>query len=171
MSEVDVTKNEAFEDEFTGSDKLVPVGEAIRYRKRAQLAENQLSELTEKLATVTGEKEGLKDKLGAIELDQKLSGKLVSAGVNDLEAGLLIAKKRLEDDGSSDVDSVVEHLRKEKEYLFAGGERLKLAGMTSGVKEKASSGRTVLERAGRAAAGSGSRRDVQEYLRVRRQYI
>ena len=171
MSEVDVTKLDAFEDELTGGDKLVPVGEAIRYRKRAQLAESHLSELTEKLSAVTGENEKLKVKICAVEIDQELTGKLASAGVNDLETALLIAKKRLEQAEGGDVESVVEQLRKEKEYLFAGIERPKASGMTSGVKEKAPTGRTVLERAGKTAAGSGSRRDVQEYLRVRRQYV
>ena len=171
MSEVEIAKQDAFEDELTGGEKLVPVGEAIRYRKRAQLAESQLSELAEKLSAVTGENENLKVKIGAVALEQELTSKLAAAGVNDLEAALLLAQKRLEQSDGSDAESIVEQLLKEKEYLFASFEKPKASGMTAGVKENASTGRTVLERAGRNAATSGSRRDVQEYLRVRRQYV
>ena len=71
----------------------------------------------------------------------------------------------------ADVDSVIEQLRKEKDYLFARQEIVAAVTKTAGVKEKMPGGRSVLERSARKAATSGNRADVQEYLRVRRQFI
>ena len=171
MSEVDVTKRELIDDDSASGDKLVPVAEAIRYRKRAQAAENQLGELEKKLETIVGENDRLRDKLDTVESQQQLTGKLISAGASDLESAMLITRKRIEQGGDDDVDSVIEQLRREKGHLFGGREALTVASMTSGVRDKRTAGRTALERAGRTAAGSGSRSDVQEYLRVRRQFV
>ena len=41
MSEIDFESQVSSEDEGASSEKLVPVGEAIRYRKRAQRRKKQ----------------------------------------------------------------------------------------------------------------------------------
>lgn len=99
------------------NERLVPVGEAIRYRKRAQAAEQELSELKELHDTQAKELEQLKEQVEA------------EAAVN-------------------------------------------AASMTQGVKETRTGGaRNRLEAAATRAAESGKRADVQEYLRLRRNYV
>ena len=157
--------------EANSSDKLVPVGEAIRYRKRAQVAEKQTSEMSDEMTRLREENDALKGRLGDVEVEQELLGKLSGAGVNDLEAAMLMAKKRMDGRADRDVDAVVGQLQEEKGYLFDALEMPAAAGRTSGVKDKTSTGRKVLESTARRAAQSGSRADVQEYLRLRRQQI
>ena len=100
---------------------------------------------------------------------KELVRKLAAAGSVDLEAAVLMAKVRMT--AGSDVGSVVEQLQKEKSYLFEPLETGMIASRTTGVKERQSGGRRVLENAARRAATSGSRADVQEYLKVRRQFV
>jgi len=170
MSEVDLVSHDLSEDEGLGGDRLVPVGESIRYRKRAQTAEKKLQELSEQLneSKVDGEK--LKVELEAMRLEKQLSNCLVSAGVNDLETAMLVVRERMDGKSAKDVDSVVEQVRNEKGYLFDVLEMGAAAERTSGVKDRSSVGKGVLESVAKRAAVSGSRADVQEYMRVRRRH-
>ncbi|MGA2322791.1 MAG: hypothetical protein ABSG22_02980 [Sedimentisphaerales bacterium] len=160
--------------------KLVPVGESIRYRKRAQGAEKRVEELAGELAEARAEATRLADELKATQKEQELMRRLASEGTRDLEAAMLIAKSRLAGKDQSDLSSVVEQLKKEKQYLFprpgsgqvsetvTGGASPALR--TSSVKEQRS-GAGVLERAAKRAAGTGSRTDLQEYMRRRRSVV
>ena len=49
MSEVDFESQVSSGDEGAGGERLVPVGEAIRYRKRAQSAEQEAVTLQQQL--------------------------------------------------------------------------------------------------------------------------
>ncbi len=171
MSEVDLVSQGLSEDESLGADRLVPVGESIRYRKRAQTAERKLQEISEQLSESKVDGEKLKVELEAMRLDRKLSSCLVSAGVNDLETAMLVARERMDGKGVEDVDSVVEQVRNEKVYLFGGFEMPAAAERTSGIKDRSSAGKGVLESVAKRAAVSGSRSDVQEYMRVRRRFV
>ena len=114
-----------------GPEKQVPVGEAIRYRKRAQAAEKELAELKTRHETQGRELAQLKDT------------------VETLEAGAAAAVP----DG-------------------AAPRRAATPDRTQGVKESRTGGaRTRLQTAARQAAVSGSRADVQAYLRIRRHYV
>jgi hypothetical protein len=151
--------------------KLVPVSEAIHYRRRAQSAEQKLESLAEELEKVKAEAAKATKELDSIRLEQSLREKLAAAGCIDLEASSLIAKARLEEQAGADLDFVIEQLKKEKHHLFADtGERFHLS-KTAGVKERASSGEVVLERAAKKAATTGHRGDLQEYLRLRRNFV
>ncbi len=169
MSEVDFESQELSEDEVLGSGKLVPVGEAIRYRKRAQSVEKQLVEVEQQLKANRKENEQLTGQLNEMKVERELVSRLTAAGANDLEAAVLMAKVRMT--AGSDVGSVVEQLQKEKSYLFEPLETGMIASRTTGVKERSMGGQKVLERAAKKAATSGSRADVQEYLKVRRQFV
>jgi hypothetical protein len=70
-----------------------------------------------------------------------------------------------------DVDSVIDQLRKEKAYLFADMESAMASSRTAGVKQRTGGGRAVLENSAKRAAVSGSRTDVHDYMRVRRQFV
>ena len=49
MSPNEVVPHDLSEDNGNADDRMVPVSQAIRYRKRAQQAEKQLVELTDEL--------------------------------------------------------------------------------------------------------------------------
>ncbi|MHC5059713.1 MAG: hypothetical protein ACYTFK_01320 [Planctomycetota bacterium] len=170
MSEVDFESQVSSGDEAAVAERLVPVREAIRYRKRAQNAENRAAEIEEQLKASRAEGKQLADELNEARFERELLSSLTAAGAKDIEAAVLLAKARIsESDG--DVDSVVVGLRKEKGYLFEDAGPGGAISRTAGVKEKMSGGQSVLARAANRAAASGNRADMAEYLRVRRQFV
>jgi hypothetical protein len=121
----------------------------------------------------------LAEKLKATQKEQELMNKLAAEGTRDLEAALLIAKARLASGDKMDLAGVVEQLKKEKGYLFSrlglGQDGDKSTGgatvRTSPVKEPRQGGAAGIDRAARRAAGTGSRADLQEYMRKRRSVV
>ena len=172
MSDGDFVSQDSSVDEGFNGEHLVPVGESIRYRKRAQAAEQKLAELDGQLQESNERSNGLTAELEELRQDRKLSESLISAGAGDIETALLVAKKRIEaSDGDVNVDSVVESLRKDKDFLFSKNDSSASSMRTLPVRDKTSGVRGAVEKAARNAAGSGSRRDVQEYMRVRRKFV
>ena len=153
------------------STKLVPVAESIRYRKRAQSAEKKIEELTEQLAQAKTQTAELSGQLSDIQTEQKLTRQLVAAGAVDLETAVLIAKARLQDKDDVDVTGVIEHLKKEKQFLFNAGSPGPAPTKTAGARGRATNSQTLLERAAKKAATTGSRTDLHEYLKLRRNYL
>jgi hypothetical protein len=151
--------------------KLVPVSESIRYRKRAQSAEKKIESLGEQLAEAKAEAKKTAEQLKRFQVEQKLVRELTDAGAVDLETAVLIAKARMEEETEADIDNVIKQLKKEKQYLFAGVGRTVTATKTAGAKERMEGSQTVLERAAKKAATTGSRTDLQEYLKLRRNFI
>ena len=154
--------------------KLVPVAESIRYRKRAQSAEKKVEDLTEQLAQTKSQATKISERLSDIEAEQKLTCKLAAAGSVDLETAVLLAKARMEGQTNADLDGVIEQLKKEKQYLFGGVGGVVTVKKTAGAKESAYGGtnnQTILERAARKAATTGNRTDLQEYLKLRRNFL
>ena len=170
MEEVDVERQGLSGDEVVGDEKMVPVSEAIRYRKRAQATEKETYDLQKQLEMTQSQNQKLSDDMTGIKLGQMLIEKLSAAGACDLEAAVVLAKDRMKGTEQADIDTVVEQLRNEKKYLFDALEEVAIP-KTAGAREKQSGGRRVLEGAAKRAAGSGSRADMQEYLRVRRQFV
>jgi len=156
-----------------GSDnlKLVPVAESIRYRKRAQSAEKKAEMLNEQLTEAKSQAAKMSEQLNNTRLEQKLMRRLNAAGAVDLEAAVLIAKAKLEGDNDADLDGLIKHLRKEKQYLFAETNDAMAAKKTAGARERMQNSQTVLERAAKKAATTGNRTDLQEYLKLRRNYL
>ena len=171
MSEVDLDSRVLSEDTDSGDEKLVPVGEAIRYRKRAQGAEKEASDMAKEAKQLRELNEKLTGELEAMRTDHELMRTLSSAGAVDLEAAVLIARSRMADGEEKEIAPVVELLRQEKSYLFGGPPRREVASKTAGVKEKESGGQRVLEGRAKKAAASGSRADVHEYMRSRRRFV
>lgn len=164
-----------------GSDnlKLVPVVESIRYRKRAQSAEKKAEMLNEQLTEAKSQAAKMSEQLNNIRLEQKLIHRLNAAGAVDLEAAVLIAKAKLEGDNDADLDGLIKQLKKEKQYLFAETNPAVLrttgdamaATKTAGSRERMRNSQTILERAAKKAATTGNRTDLQEYLKLRRNYL
>jgi len=171
MSQVESEELISSEDKGAQDERLVPVSEAIRYRRRAQTAEKKLAALDEELAKAKSQSELLAEKLNHVEVEQKLFAKLASAGASDIETAVLLAKAKIEASDEADVDTVIEQLKKEKQYLFAESGLGVQISRTAGAKQKGPSNQNVLERAARKAANSGNRTDLQEYLKLRRNFI
>jgi len=176
MSHIDTDETILSED-TAGQDsidnlKLVPVAESIRYRKRAQNAEKKVETLAEQLRDAKSEAKKMADQLSDIQVEQKLARKLAAAGTVDLETAVLIAKARIDGDRQADLDVVVEQLKKEKQYLFASGNGgVVTTRKTAPAKDRIQNSQTILERAAKKAAVTGNRTDLQEYLKLRRNYI
>jgi hypothetical protein len=174
-----IETQEVLSEDITGASdndntKLVPVAESIRYRKRAQSAEKKVEDLTEQLAQAKSQVTKISERLSDIEAEQKLTSKLAAAGSVDLETAVLLAKARMEGQTNADLDSVVKQLKKEKQYLFGGASGITTVKKTAGAKESTYSGtnnQTVLERAAKKAATTGNRADLQEYLKLRRNFL
>ncbi|MBU1259988.1 MAG: hypothetical protein KJ757_05585 [Planctomycetes bacterium] len=171
MSQIDAEKIEGSEEPEQRGEKLVDVSEAIRYRKRAQAAEQKKTILEQELAERKAEVEKLNQNLSQMTIERQLIDKLVSAGVRDLEAAVIIGRTKLEGDKETTAADVVERLRKEKSYLFNDTPAAAVGAKTSGVKDRLSGATGTLERAAKKAANTGSRADLQEYLRARRNFV
>jgi len=171
-----IETQEVMSEDITGASdndnmKLVPVAESIRYRKRAQSAEKKIEALTEELAEAKSRVAEMSERLSNIQTEQKLTRKLAAEGAVDLETAILIAKARVEDQTEADVDGVVEQLKKEKQYLFADSNRAVTVKKTAGARERIQNSQMILERAAKKAATTGNRTDLQEYLKLRRNYL
>jgi hypothetical protein len=151
--------------------KLVPLSESIRFRKRAQSAEKKIEDLSEQLAEAKAEARTTAEQLRQVQVEQKLVHKLAAAGTVDLETAMLITKARIEGETEADMDSVIKQLRKEKQYLFAITGGTAAAKKTARAKERMEGSHTVLERAAKRAATTGNRTDLQEYLKLRRNFV
>ncbi|MHC4573044.1 MAG: hypothetical protein ACYS76_02740 [Planctomycetota bacterium] len=176
MSSIDTEEDVLSEDTEARGDgdslKLVPVAESIRYRKRAQSAEKKVEALSRELAEVNAKASEVAEQLSNLQVEQELTRKLATVGTSDLETALLLAKAKLGAGGQADLDGVVEQLKKEKQYLFAGQQPVATtAAKTAGAKDRMQNSQTILERAAKRAAGTGSRRDLQDYLRLRRSFV
>jgi hypothetical protein len=150
---------------------LVPVAESIRYRKRAQSAEKKLEVLAEQLAQAQTQTAQLSEQLNSVQAEQKLVRQLAAAGAVDLETAVLIAKARMQGQTQADAAGVIEQLKKEKQYLFGGAGAGAAPAKTAGARDRLTSNETILERAAKKAATSGSRTDLHEYLRLRRNFL
>jgi len=152
--------------------KLVPVTESIRYRKRAQSAEKKVEALAGQLAEAKTQACEMVEQLSNIRAEQELTRKLIAAGTIELEAAVAIAKARLEGKEQADFDGVIEQLKKEKQYLFAGRQNIvTTAQKTAAAKDRMTNKQTILERAAKRAATTGNRTDLQEYLKLRRNFV
>ena len=112
-----------------------------------------------------------KKQLRKVQVEQKLLNKLSAAGTIDLETAVLIAKARMEGETEAEMDNVDRQLRKEKQYLFVEVSGTPAAKKTARAKERIEGSQTVLERAAKRAATTGSRTDLQEYLKLRRNFV
>lgn len=175
MSQIDtdediLSETEAGQEEVV-NQKLVPVAESIRYRKRAQSAEKKIEILTEELTRAKSQAGEMARELSSIRMEQKLTRKLAAAGAIDLETAVLIAKARIGEDTEADLDGAIQQLKKEKQYLFSGTGASATAKKTAGAKDRMQDGCTALERAAKKAATTGNRTDLQEYLKLRRSFV
>jgi hypothetical protein len=170
-SQMEENLSETTEDqELDGGDaaRMVPLVESIRYRKRAQSAEKKAEGLAEQLAEANQKISQMSQDLGDLQVEQKLARKLGAAGATDLEAAVLVAKARIQGKTDADVDACVEQLRREKAFLFGESAQTVTSRKTAGAKDRARQTPTALVQSARKAARTGSRADLQHYMKLRR---
>ena len=173
MNQIENENLSTSEEETAQQQKLVPVVESIRYRKRAQSAEQKAVMLEEELAQSQATISRLNDQLQGIQTERQLSSELISAGATDIETAALLVKARLEKEPTADAATVISLLRKEKAYLFAENNSSDIAAApkTAGAREKMPSVTGTIQRAAKKASQTGSRADLQEYLKLRRNFV
>ncbi len=169
MSQNDVEHHDLSEDNGN-AEKTVPVSEAIRYRKRAQQAEQHLAEVQDQLSQQRQQTEQLNQQLSALHQQQALREALHEAGTTDPETTLLLAQARLAADETEDAASVVQQLRRDKPHLFAASVNTAAPDKTAGLRHRRD-GNEALTSAAARAAQSGNRADLQQYLRMRRRHV
>ena len=76
MSDVDFESQVSSGDEAAEAERLVPVREAIRYRKRAQNAESRVAEIEGQLEASEAKGKQLADELDETRLERKLLSNL-----------------------------------------------------------------------------------------------
>lgn len=152
-----------------GDGKVVPVAESIRYRKRAQAAEQQCADLAEQLNSARDEARKISGRVESLEVERELTHRLVAAGTVDVEGAVLIASEKLSRSQDADVAEVVDQMVREKGYLFGKAAGV-VGSMRKGNSAKDRQGSEVgaVESAARRAVSSGDRVDLQEYMKVRR---
>ena len=127
--------------------------------------------MAEELAQAKSQTSEMARELSSVRLEQKLIHKLAAAGAIDVEAAVLIAKAKIGEDTEADLDGVIGQLKKEKQYLFSGIGASATAKKTAGAKDRTQNSQTILERAAKKAATTGNRTDLQEYLKLRRNFV
>ncbi len=151
-------------DNSEGGEKLVPVGEAIRYRKRAQAAEQELAELKGCVQDIHVELEQARQTVKHLERRQKIDDLLVGADTVDVDVARLLTEAAVEMMDQPDIALAIEDLRRQKPYLFR--KRRSAAGhMPARVRSKSAHD---ADEAAERAATTGDRHDLLRYLRLRR---
>ncbi|MHC4995013.1 MAG: hypothetical protein ACYTGQ_08175 [Planctomycetota bacterium] len=143
--------------------EMVPVGESIRYRRRAQEAESRLREVEAECRTAREALEEAEGALASAERGREMDRLLVEAEAVDLEAARLLTEASVMAMDEEDVALAVEDLRRRKPYLFG---RRSSGGGAMAARGRAGAGEA--EEAAEAATLSGSRCDLLRYLRLRR---
>lgn len=172
-------------DSQDGAARLVPVAESIKYRRRAQQAEGRLNELEQKLEDVRAQSEKRNEELAAAEAqrDEANHALLVAenrlaaqramseAGVVDLETASMLLSGKLDFGGELEAGAItqsVEQLLLDKPFL-RGGPASALPPGTASPKAPQSTPTARLAEAAQRAVQTGSRKEVADYLRLRRQ--
>jgi hypothetical protein len=129
--------------------------------------------MTENANEILNEQEdaALAAKIAHLQSERTLMIRLTEAGVKDMEAALLVGMSRMAQADTPDIDAVIAAMKKDKAHLFAdvhdrneGNPPVR----TGGARRKGYDGAAALEKAAKRAATSGSRTDLQQYLRLRR---
>lgn len=147
-----------------GLDRLVPVGEAIRYRKRAQTAEQELNDLRGRFQDLQVELEHSHQAVTQLERRQKIDELLTGAEAVDLDVARLLTEAAVEMMDEPDVRLAIEDLRRHKPYLFRKHQSER---SVMPVRHR-ENGTVRTHQAAEQASVSGDRRDLLKYLRLRR---
>ena len=178
-------------DQSATQGKLVPVTESIKYRKRAQQAESKVLEVEQKLAEmqqqvelekqelmeVKAQREKVLNQLIEADNSRKADLMLAKAGAVDIETAGMILEKRIDLSKEVKEDKLsleIENLFSEKPFLKKPVESVKkqlppMPSISSTPRQNSKSTSATLNELAKKAAATGNRKDVEQYLRLRRQ--
>ena len=149
-----------------GGEKRVPVSESIRYRRRAQAAEQELEAVREQLAEKDKSLAEAQQELAEMERRERVDHLLRESEAIDLEAARLLTEVAVAQMDKPDVEAAVAELRERKPYLFR---RDAGAPVEAGMGARPRGGEAQqLSAAAEQAATTGDRRALLRYLRMRR---
>jgi len=135
--------------------------EQLECERRALDAERRAEELEQDLASLRDEVAAMEAARQQHEQQSELEGLLREAGAVDIEAASALVRGLMESE-QLDAPQAVGRLKQDKAFLFASP-RSPLSAMSA-----LASGSGALDRAAHAACRSGDRRDLLQYLRLRR---
>ncbi|MCK4626072.1 MAG: hypothetical protein KAV00_12220 [Phycisphaerae bacterium] len=164
--------------------RFVPVSEAIKYRRRAQQAESalqqfeqrledtqtQLEERLEQLAKAESQRDEFRHQIDTLHTQSSAKRMLRDAGVADIETAMALLEKRIvfsDDIDEKQMRQAVDQLLQTKPILTSVPTGL--PGKTASARVDGVGAAARLTRSATQAAQTGNRRDVAEYLRLRRQ--
>ncbi len=164
---VDEVPDPELRDDQEQHERLVPVSEAKKYRKRAQAAEKILEDFKVELAEKDEALQKQRQTIADMQRQRLIDELLVDSEAFDLETTRLLTEMALSEMAEPDVEQAVAQLRKRKPFLFRSTAR----GATA-LSPKAENNQTSLarsmEHAAAEAHSSGNRTALLRYLRLRR---
>ena len=166
ITEQTASQTQASQEQATEDvpQRMVPVGESIRYRKRAQAAEHELSELRQSVEAMQHQLDEAQQTVSQLERHQKVDALLAESKVVDLQVARLLTEAAIESMDQPDVELAIADLRRSKPYLFRRRTDQEISAMSA----RADVMTQPAEDAARQAVETGDRRDLLRYLRLRR---
>ncbi|QQE13587.1 hypothetical protein JD969_09050 [Planctomycetota bacterium] len=162
MSSNDNTEPVVTKDSIT--EKKVPVSEAIKYRKRAQVAEKMLTEMQDKVGSLSDELKETEETVKYLERKQHINSLLAQEEAIDLDAARLLTEIAIESMDEPDIEETIKDLRESKPYLFRSKHSICASAMPANEYIQ----NNEIETAAVSATQTGNRADLLRYLRIKR---
>lgn len=153
-----------------GDERRVPVGEAIRYRKRAQEAEGRAGTLEARVRELEATLASARETMDSLERRHEIDLTLMRAEAVDLETSRLLTELTVAEMDEPDVGAAVAELRRRKPFLFRKNAGDRMGSVSAAMSGRARQAGVVdrLEDAADVAARTGDRGALLRYLRARR---
>ena len=148
-------------------ERLVPVSEAKKYRKRAQAAEKILEDFKVELAEKDEALHKQQQTITHMRQQRLIDELLVESEAIDLETARLLTEIALSEMAEPDVEQAVAQVQERKPFLFRSTARSATALSPKAENNQTSLARSM-ERAAAEAHSSGNRTALLRYLRLRR---
>ena len=148
-------------------ERLVPVSEAKKYRKRAQAAEKILEDLKTELVEKNRTLQEQRQRISDMQRQRHIDELLMESEAIDLETTRLLTELALSEMEEPDVEQAISQLCRRKPFLFRQTARGAAALSPKAENDQTSLTRSM-ERAAAEAHSSGNRMALLRYLRLRR---
>jgi len=148
-----------------------PADRAGQHERQLRQAQQRLAALTDELATAEAQRDEALQQVTVTENRSAAERLLAEAGVADVEAARVLLERRTSFDEPLEAEQLtrgVEELLLDKPFLRAASVAGSLPPSSASARDAGRGGLADLAEAGRRAAATGNRRDVAEYLRLRR---
>ncbi len=156
---------EQMEQQVQETERRGPVAQAMRYRKRAQQAEQELTQVKSRMDEMQSQLTASKQTIDQLERRQRIEAELAEEEALDVEAARLLTEVAVQQMREPDVKLAVADLKRHKPWLF-GQKRPATAGAMPARSMSAQKPEALV--AAETAASTGDRRDLLRYLKLRR---